>query len=149
MYICHDADKVIAYHEKKEVVETYVESIYHYHKFRLDIRKATKEEKNMLNKTYDLYLVRFGQTYVQSGYTGYLQIHTESYIEDEKFAKDILYRLLETRGLKGKQYKKVKGAVKVLEKLIYEDETYTPSLKELTNLKFDYDPYLYNMGVYF
>lgn len=148
MYICHDAGKVIAFHEKKSVVEEYIEAIYYHHKFKLDIRKASKEENHNLTKNYDLYLVRYGETYVQSGYTVYLQIQSEQYVYDEKYARDVLYRLLERR-VKGKKFKKLKAAVKVLEELIYEDESYTPSLKELEHLKLDYDPYMYNMGVYY
>ena len=35
-----------------------------------------------------------------------------------------------------------------MDSIIYEDERYTPSINELEHLKNDYDPYIYNYGMY-
>ena len=149
MYIVHESEKIIAFHEDKCVVEMYTEAIYKYHKIKLDIRKLTKrEKKSSIKNLYDLYLVRYGETYVQSGYLFYLQLSSDQYIEDEKYARDILYRLLESRNLKEKERRKIEKAVDVLEEKIYDDESYTPTLSELKRMKMDYDPYMYNIGVY-
>ena len=138
MYICHENGKVIAFHEDEKVVDIYIETIYKYHKLKLGKKKIRKKKFKNLYINDDLYLVRYGETFVQSGYTLYLQLQSEQYIEDEKYARDILYRLLETRNVKGKKLKKIKSAISVLEDFIYDDESYIPTLKELENMKMDF-----------
>lgn len=148
MFICHDNGKLIAFHEDEEVVDIYIETIYKYHDVRLSKKKIRKKKLKSIDLNDDLYLVRYGETFVQSGYTTYLQIQSDQYIEDEKYARDILYRLLETRSVKGKKLRRIKSAIKILEDFIYEDESYIPDLKELKRMKLDYGPYFLNTGVF-
>lgn len=140
--------KIIAMHDDKEVVEEYNNLIYHYHKIHLNIIKAKK--KSLKNKKFfdDLYLVRYGQTYVQAGYLTYIQLASDQIHDDMRFAKDILLRVLEINKLSNKDSKSISKAISIMDDLIYEDEQYTPSITELRNLKNDYDPYIYNYNVY-
>lgn len=149
MYISIDSSgKIIAIHDEKEVVEKYNSMIYHFHKIRLDIIKTKK--KNIANTDFydDLYLVRYGETYVQAGYLTYIQLAYGPHYEDETYAKDILLRMLEINKLSNKDRKTLTKAVKILDKEIFSDSQYTPSLNELKRLKEDYDPYIYNYGIY-
>lgn len=149
MYLSLDSTgKIIAIHDDKEVVEKYNMLIYHHHKIRLDIIKAKK--KNIKNSAYfdDLYLVRYGETYVQAGYLTYIQLAYGQATEDEKYAKDILLRILELNKISNKERKTLSKAVEILDRQIYSENQYTPSLNELKRLKSEYDPYIYNYGIY-
>ena len=149
MYCVYD-DKgnIIAFHNKKYIVEKYIDSIYSHHKISLEIGKIKKSSKYKLNKNDDLYLVRFGDTYVQTGYLMYIEMCQNQILEDDQQALDILYRLLEIRRLSKKQSKKIMKAIEVLEKVVDEDRSYVPTLQQLKNLKMDYDPYMYNTGLF-
>lgn len=140
--------KIIAMHDEKSVVEEYNSLIFRYHKIHLDIIKAKK--KSLKNKAYfdDLYLVRYGQTYVQAGYLTYIQLASDQMSEDMQFAKDILLRILEVNKLSNKESKTLTKAVNIMDRIIYEDERYTPSINELEHLKNDYDPYIYNYKIF-
>ena len=39
-------------------------------------------------------------------------------------------------------------SIEILDKIIYEEEAYTPTIKELQRYKYDYDPYFYNAKMY-
>lgn len=148
MYCAYNEDKnIIAFHDKKKPVEIYIENVYKYNKLVLDIGKINKKKSDVLENIGDLYLVRYGETFVQSGYLIYIQISSNQECEDNEFARDILYRILETRQLKEKKVKQISKAISILEDIIYDDESYTPSLDQLRQMKLSYDPYLYNIGL--
>lgn len=148
MYCAYDQDKnIIAFHDKKHVVEKYIDSIYKLHKIQLNKGKIKKSSKYKLAGKDELYLIRYGNTYVQSGYLVYLEISQSEFIEDDQYALDILYRLLETTRLTDKQSKKIMKAIEVMEKLVREDREYIPSLEQLKQVKSNYEPYLYNTGL--
>ena len=95
-----------------------------------------------------MYLVRYGETYVQAGYLTYIQLAYGQATEDEKYAKDILLRILELNKISNKERKTLSKAVEILDRQIYSENQYTPSLNELKRLKSEYDPYIYNYGIY-
>lgn len=149
MYCAYDNDgNIIAFHDKKHVVEKYIDSIYSLHKIQLNKGKIKKSSKHKLIGKDDLYLIRYGDTYVQSGYLVYIEFVEPQFIEDDQYALDILYRLLEMSRLTEKQSKKIMKAIKVMEQLVREDRRYVPSLDQLKTLKTDYEPYLYNTGLF-
>lgn len=149
MYCCIDEKKnIIAIHDDKDVVETYRDLIQKMHNIELSVGKIKKKMKNKLEKFSDLYLVRYGNTYVQSGYLLYLQLCSEQVKSDNRYAKDILLRLLETSRLNNKDAKKIMKAIEVMDKIEEEDNNYFPSLNELKGMKEFYDPYIYNSGLY-
>ena len=145
MYGAFDSDKkLIAFHDDKDVVDTYVISIKHYHDIDLTICKIKKNAMYKLNGKEDLYLVRYGSTYVQSGYVKYIQLASTQILDDDKYVLDVLYRILELEDeLTKKEGKIIYKAIQILERLVSKDKEYTPSYQELQRLKTDYDPYLY------
>lgn len=148
MYCAYDQENnIIAYHDKKYVVEKYIDSIQILHKIRLNLGKIKKSSKYKLNGKDELYLIRYGDTYIQSGYLIYVELFQTQFIEDDQYALDVLCRIVETTRLTEKENKKIMKAIKVMEKLVYEDRQYIPSFNQLKSMKVDYDPYIYNTGL--
>lgn len=149
MFCVYDDDEnIIAFHDSRKVVEKYIESIYNINKIQLKIGKIKKSSEYKLDGKDDLYLVRVNDTYVQSGYLVYMELVSQQLVEDEQYAKDILLRMLEVNRLSKKNAKKIEKAIEVIDELLYEDNHYVPSLPELKRIKMDYDPYIYNCGLY-
>lgn len=148
MYCAYDQkENIIAWHDKKSVVEKYIGSIYELHKIELSLGKIKKSSEYKALHKDDLYLIRYGNTYIQSGYLMYVELAEDKLVEDDQYALDILYRLLETARLTKKQTKKIVKAIKVMEKVVRKDKEYIPSFEQLKIYKMDYDPYLYNTGL--
>lgn len=149
MYCAYDKNKnIIAFHDKRRVVEKYIDSIFKLHHIELILGKIKKSSKYKLIDKDELYLIRYGNTYVQSGYLIYIELSQDQFIEDEQYATDVLYRLLETSRLTDKQSKKIEKAIKVMEDILKEDREFIPSFNTLEELKLNYDPYIYNTGLY-
>lgn len=149
MFCVYDSsDNIIAYHDKRRVVEKYIDKIYELHKVKLNIGKIKKSSKYKLLGNDELYLIRYRDTYVQSGYLVYLEMASEQFIEDDQYALDVLYRLLETSRLNKKQSKKIMDAIEILEDIVRDDREYTPLISELNHLKSNYEAYAYNSGLY-
>jgi hypothetical protein len=148
MYIvCTDSGDIVAFHDSKHVVKTYIKDVFEFNNIKLKYAKVPKEKVDLLDGLENLYLVRYGHTYVQSGYLLYIQIASGQETEDHIFAKDILYRLLEIKRLNKKDAHKIRKAIEVLEKLIYDDEHEIPTLDVLEAMKMHYDPYVYSNGL--
>ena len=148
MYVVLDKhDQVIAFHEDEEVVERYVKKIYELHKIGLRIKKIKKSSEYKLQTKDDLYLVRYHNVYVQSGYLVYLELRDEDFLEDELYVRDILCRMLEFNKLRKSQRKKLESAVKIVEEILEENRNQVPTLDSLQKMKLDYDPYFYNTGL--
>lgn len=145
--VLDEKENIIAYHEKRKVVDTYVDNIYKCHEIIL-VTKKYKNKDEIINQLPDLYLVRYADTYVQTGYFLYMQLLSDQPSYDHVYAKDVLLRILEISNLRKKEKKQIQGTLKILDEFIQEDKTYTPTLKELVSMKLDYDPYFYNAGVY-
>ena len=148
MYAVYDEKAhVIAIHDEIDVIEKYVKSVYRCHNVVLDFGKIKKSSLNKLEKYDDLYLIRYADTYVQSGYLQYVEFANSQFIEDDEYARDVLIRILEFSNLSKKESKKIKNAIKVINDILEEDREYTPSLDELKDLKLHYDPYIYSVGL--
>ena len=147
MYAVYDGKNLIALHDDRLVAQKYIQSVYSCHKINLDLKKIKKSSIDK-SEIYDsLYLVRYADTYVQSGYIQYIDYANSQFIEDDMKARDILIRVLEYADISEKERKKLKKAIAVLEDVVSDDREYTPSFDELRNLKMHYDPYLYNAGL--
>ena len=150
MYAVYDNERhIIAVHDDKHVIEKYVKSVYRCHNILLEFKKVKKSSLNKPEIYDDLYLVRFADTYVQSGYLQYVDLAQSQFIEDDICARDILLRILEYGDISDKDAKKLAKAVKVLENILAEDREYTVTFDELKELKYHYDPYIYNTGLYY
>lgn len=146
--INNDSKEIIAYHEDEEVVEFYLDSVEDDKKDDLSIIKIKKKYKEEIVKKYeDLHLVRFRNTYVQSGYLIYIKLSSQDILDDEEYARDILLRIIETQNLNNNEIKKLSKAIEVVDRLINEDKTYTPSYNELKRMRNHYDLYMYNKDI--
>lgn len=146
--INNDTKEIIAYHEDEDVVEYYLDSVEDDKKDDLSIIKIKKKYREEIIKKYDdLHLVRFRNTYVQSGYLIYIKLASQDILEDEEYARDILLRIIETQNIDKDKIKKLTKAIEVIEDLIDNDKTYTPSYSELQRMRNHYDYYMYNKDI--
>ena len=155
MYCVYDSNEhVIAFHDDYNVVETYVRRIQQSHvddKYNLpDLRigKIKKKKVKHIREFDDLYLVRYSDTYVQSGYLEYLEIVSCQCIYDNQQCKDILLRILECNQISNKERKSIEKTVEIVDRLLKDAKEFTPTISELKMYEADYSPYLYNRGVY-
>lgn len=149
MYCAYDTDmgRIVAYHDSQSVVETYVQNVVKSHPEiePLKIIKVKRKEVKRLDDYESLYLVRCGETYVQSGYIEYLNLSSSQFIYDERYARDVMLRVLEMGQIsEAKKVKRLKKAIKIMDELLYDSESYTPSLKELRTMEMDLLPYMNN-----
>ena len=139
--------ELIAFHDYVDVVESYVNHIKAHHKdAELHIGKIKR--KKIKERLYDLYLVRYAETYVQQGYLDYLSFYSDQGIYDIKYAKEVLIRLLGGGVYEGKEKKNLEKTILLLDKELEDEENYTPTLSQLKRLKMNYESYQYNMGCY-
>lgn len=148
MFCAYDiGENIIAFHDSKKVVQKYIDTVFSIHKVELKLGKIKKTSEWKILDKDDLYLVRFNDTYVQSGYLLYLELAEDSLIKDEETARDILSKIIEIGRVTDKETKKLEKAIKVIEDLLSEDRSYVPTLTQLKSMKLDYDPYIYNVGL--
>lgn len=148
MFCAYDIEEnIIAFHDSKKVVQKYIDTVFSIHKVELKLGKIKKTSEWKILDKDDLYLVRFNDTYVQSGYLLYLELAEDSLIKDEETARDILSKIIEIGRVTDKETKKLEKAIKVIEDLLSEDRSYVPTLTQLKSMKLDYDPYIYNVGL--
>lgn len=145
MWCCYDDAMLIAFHESHRVVRTYAQSILKHHGIDLDLKKISnkrfyEENPNM----QDYYLVKFYDTYIQSGYLLYEEI---GYSKDQIVSEcnqvvDILTKLLELYNLKKKEVRAVQLVIRLISRMKHSNDDYVPSMKELRRLKDQFEPYL-------
>ena len=144
--VIDDNNHVVAFHEDEEVVKTYVEMIKRSKDKTYHIATIKDKKIKKIKDFEDLYLVRYGETYIQTEYLTYVELATNSQIDsDNKLCKEILFRILETQNLDKDDKKTIMKCIKVIDNIIEENETYTPSLSELRTLKDDFESYMHNM----
>lgn len=151
MYCVYNEDeKIIAFHDDLEVVETYIRHLKNSNPglYEMHVGKIKKKKLKNLQDFDNLYLVRYADTYVQSGFTAYLELVSSQYISDEKQCKEILLRILECRDLTDKERKRINKAVKIIDRFLGDSRKHTPTLEELQEYENHYYPYLYNKGTF-
>lgn len=136
--------KPIAFHMEKRVVLNYVSS---YEKSNPDESLAIfKLNKNSVAKYSDfaeLYLVRYGETYIQNKFLYIAQLDSDQIIYDLDYAHDVINRIMEMSSNK----KKVKKLLDTL--FIIDDEKravnqHVYSFSELNQRDADYSRFRYN-----
>jgi hypothetical protein len=147
MFCVYDNNNnIIAFHDEYDVVESY---IYHVKLSNpevedLHIGKIKKKKIKNIVDLDGLYLVRYGDTYVQSDYIEYLEIISSQSIDDNKQCKEVLLKILECNPLSNKERKYIEKTVEVIDRLLTESKEYTPTLSNLKKYEADFAPYLYN-----
>ena len=139
MYIVlNDDNKLIAFHDEKRVVKTYVENYNRNNDEKLSFRKVkrSKIKKELKNKE-DLYLVKYRSTYIQSKYYDSMEISETDILDELQSTKDVLYRILELdyKNLSNKEIKHLESTIKILEERISDELEYTPCVRELNEIK--------------
>ena len=151
MYCVYDNNKnIIAFHDDIDVVEAYVDRVNQSHDdpSELYIGKIKKKKLKHITDLDDLYLVRYADTYVQTGYLVYLELLSDQVIHDEQHCKDILLRILECYNISDKERKSLERSVEVIDRILQDSREFTPTLKQLKSCELDYAPYIYNRGIY-
>lgn len=147
MYCVYDNNSnIVAFHDEYDVVETYIRHVKLSNPSSPDLhigKIKKKKVKNILDLD-NLYLVRFGDTYVQTGYIEYLEIISSQSIHDNKQCKEVLLKILECNPVSDKERKAIEKTVEVVDRILTEAKEYTPTLNDLKMYETDFAPYIYN-----
>lgn len=131
--------KIIAVHDEKKVVQMYCKDIYDIYHIESEIMTIDKKELNK-NIYTDLYLIRYGSSYIQSCYYGVAKYDDEQFLYDLNYSKDVLIRLLEFEKNE-KKSKHLRKSIEIIEKEIYRYKNTVKSpihLDELHKLRQSY-----------
>ena len=148
MYAAFDGKELIAFHEDERVIELYCDIIEQYHGTVLSIGKLKKKKCKKFKEFDNLYLVRYGDIYVQQGYIDYMQFSCQQLNEDHIQARDVLMRIITTADLEKDDIKTLRKSVKILNDIINDERCFIPDLPTLKRMKLDYDPYRYNYNIW-
>ena len=137
--IYNENNKVVAYTDDKEILETYLFNINKCTGKQYSFKKV-KYKRIKDNEDYDdLYLVRFNDTYIPSKFYKYMELEDSN---EGRRVVDYLMKNLEIRELSEKKRKLVEKMILLVEKWHTEDKEYTPDNEELEKLEDHYQPYL-------
>lgn len=134
---------LIGYHNEKRVVKVYCNSC---RDTNLQCKKIAFEELKKYNDYEDLYLIRFGKTYIQCGYDEYARDDYRTVLSELYLAKDVFLKIWETNRVNMNDKKKIRHALEILEEQIEIEETDVPSLMELKEIKSRMDEFRYHMS---
>ncbi len=134
---------IIAFHKKKDIIIKYCKNANRDiddKNCKVFAIKIENKKAKQFQDYEDLYLVRYGQTYIQSKYLETHQLDSDTLIDDLKYTRDILYRIIEFNTNK-KDIKTLTKAIEIVEHEIDIAKGYTPSIKELVNRFHHYEEY--------
>ena len=132
---------LIAFHEEKRVIKKYMEDYFHTNNEHLLPFHIKKKKVSKYKHLYeDLYLIRYGGSYIQSKYLIIKQLDIEPYLDDLYYAKDVLIRTIEFSDSK-KDIEKMSECYDILEEEIKKIRKETPSLTTLKNRYVDSEMY--------
>ena len=92
------SSKIIGYHESKRVCEKYLNQLVDSHEFdNSDLKIISFKGKVLKTITayYDLYLVRYGNGYIQSKFMDLVEYDYKTSIQELIFAKENIMQYLE------------------------------------------------------
>lgn len=147
MYVIIDEkNEIVAYNKRYSVCIEYINNLkrtYSDSDKNLEIVKI-KDKKARNDPEFDeLYLIRYENTYIQSGYIEYLSLSGEQIFYDNKYALDVLLKFLDTDyPMSKKDRKHIEHVVTFLYNIIKDDKLYTPSLYDLKGLQEYYSTYI-------
>lgn len=127
---------LIAWHEKKKVVKSYINEQREFGE-KLTLVKIIDEKFDM-NKYIDLYLYRLGDTYIQDKYFHCVEMFGERQYDDLLLAKDVITRLY-TNTKDSKDAKYLSKVMIILENELDMLKNSNYSLKDLEGLHIDYE----------
>lgn len=147
--IVNKNNEIIAFNKRYDVCIKYINNLNRtyednndYFENELIIQKIKNKKAKQHPDFNDLYLIRYNDTYIQSGYTDYLTISGEQVFYDNKYALDVLVKFLDTDYPMSKKDKKhIEHTIAFLFNVIKDDKLYTPSLKDLKAMEEHYSSY--------
>ena len=143
---------LVAYHEDLDVVNEYVSNVKVSHPDTdLIVGKMSEKYVKKKDPKHDLYLVRYSETYVQTGYVSYLEIESSQYIYDMRYVKEIIIRTIDQwkDDLNDKDIKHLKKTAKIFDDILFDAESFTPTLDELKGMRDHLESYMYNRNTYY
>lgn len=150
MYCVYDNnDNIIAFHDDICVVRSYIHNInksYNNEYQDLHIGKIKKKKLKNIKDLDNLYLVRYSDTYIQSGYLLYHELTTAQQIYDNTQCKDTLLKILECEDITDKERKSIERTVKIIDRILQDSKEYTLSLEDLRHSEMHYEPYFQSKG---
>lgn len=133
-------ERVIAFHRERRVIEKFQELYYNSNDEWLQMFHIKKKAIKKYKDYEDLYLVRYGDIYVQSKYLYVMQLDVEPLLDDLYCAHDVMIRMIEFMD----DDKKCKQIIKALNLIDEEIEKYKntiPKVSELENRDSFYSVY--------
>lgn len=144
MYGLTDSDKhVVAFHDEKRVILNYMKNYYERYKENLYPFKIKKKNLKKYKDYEDLYLVRYGNIYIQSRYLYVHQIDVEPLIDDLTCAHDVIIRMIEFTNDQ-KKCKQLSKTLGIIDEEIENLKSSTPKLEELKSRDIDYRLFQYH-----
>lgn len=138
--------KIIGFHDKKSVANRYKERLTQEVK-RDDFYVEKKKESQLANLPdyLDLYLIRYGNNYVQSKYYEYIKDDLSTLLNEYKFAIDVLMKIFEYEKISNKKKKILKDAIMIIEDRIDENVDVFLTPDQLERMKSQYDSFRYQI----
>lgn len=134
----------VAFHRERRVIERYMEG---YEKTNDVILKPIHIKRKKIKKCVnyeDLYLIRYGETYIQSKYLYIRQLDVEPLLDNLVCAHDVIIRIIEFNNNKSDCHKLSK-ALDIIDSEIERVKEEIPSIRELKQREMDYDSYSYRV----
>lgn len=135
---------LIAYHNEKRVVKKYLESIKD--KDSLKILKTPNEWIEQQKDYEDLYLIRYGKTFVQCGYYEYIYEDYRTNLSELYLTKDVLMKLFEVGDFDQKEKRTISKTIQIIAEAIDNEEEAIPSLEELKQIKEHVESFRYHIS---
>lgn len=141
MYCVIQNNQIIAVHKSKKVVKEYCDLLTKSHPEIQNLYIAKFKKGKVDDKIQRLYLVPYESTYIQEGYLDYVEIVYSSHPYLQMVEKMI--DILDERNLSKKERRSIESTIEIIEKIVEDDRSYTPSLGELIQYENQYESYLY------
>ena len=137
---------ILAYHEKKKVVNKYLESISKYDESeKYSLQKVNSSFINAIPDSYDYYLIPYKTSYIQAKYYGYVREDSIGIIHEYSYVKDVLKRIYEFEKLTKENRKHIEKVIMLLSDLIQDEKDEIPSPSELKQIDELYNQYRYRV----
>lgn len=150
MYVAiNDYNHIVAWHERRKVVERYIANYYACNGTKLSLRHMKrKKDKSRIERFYPgLYLTPYNKTFVQLDYIDSIDCLDDGFIDDELFATEMIYRVLEIRWdeLSKKDKRVLVKAINIMHRDCDENLKYTPTIQDLESMKINIDRFRENL----
>lgn len=142
-----EMNQPIAFHREKRVILKYMKG---YEKTNNEMLRPIHIKNKKVKNYYhyeDLYLVRYGETYIQSKYLYVRQLDLEPLLHDLECAHDVIIRIIEFNNNE-KECSKLSKALDIIDTETERLKNEIPSTSDLESRKIDYDMYQYKVSDY-